>query len=132
MQVKLGTYYVPALYSIFCIFMAINVLSLVSGSWIALLPIALQTLIIVAVYTRRSCAYLVVRAWAAVLIFSGVGLWLAVLLRGGGEIVQPARNVVWQTLLLFIGVPTFRYAKAFLSQRVRSDVQAQQVHHLDA
>lgn len=123
-------YYVPVLYSIVGIFLAMNVLGLLSGSWISLLPIAIQASVIVSVYMRKPWAYVIVRVWAAICIIAGGAIWLAVLLRGG-EIVQPAARVVCQTLLLLVGVPLYKYAKVVLSQRVRMDEALQPIQRQD-
>jgi hypothetical protein len=128
MQVKYETYYVPALYWIVGLFLGINMLSLMGGAWIALLPITIQASIIVSVYARKPWAYVVVRIWSALCIFSGVTVWLAVLLRGG-EFSRSAGYMAFETLSLFMGVMFFKNAKAVLSQRVCTGATSQQVHH---
>ena len=120
MQSKFETYYVPALYSTVGILLALNLLGLMSGIWITLLPIAIQISIIFSVYTRKTWAYLVVRVWSAICIFSGAALWLAVLLRGG-EFSHSGGYMVFQTLVLLLGVLFFKSAKAVLSERAHMD-----------
>jgi 4-amino-4-deoxy-L-arabinose transferase-like glycosyltransferase len=127
MRFKYETYYVPALYATVGILLAVNLLGLMGGAWITLLPIVIQISIVVSVYARKTWAYVVVRVWSAICILSGTTLWLAVLLRGG-EFSQPAGYMVFQTLLLPMSFIFFKSAKVVLSKRVHRDAAPREVH----
>jgi hypothetical protein len=98
-----------------------------TGAWIALLPIVIQTPIVASVYACKGWAYVAVRVWSAICLFSGAALWLAVLLRGG-EFSHSAGYMVFQTLLLLLSAIFFKGAKVVLSKRARMDEASQEMH----
>lgn len=128
MQVKYETYYVPALYVTLGMLLVVNLLGLMGGAWITLLPIVIQISIIASVYACKTWAYVAVRVWSAICIFSGMALWLAVLLRGG-ELSHSAGYMVFQSLLLLISVIFFKGAKVVLSKRIPMDEVSRDMHH---
>ncbi|RDS81786.1 hypothetical protein [Dyella psychrodurans] len=117
---KADTYVVKVLYYSMGAFLYLNVISLLSGRWIALLSIAVQALVLISVYFRKTWAYIVVGTWAVVGVISGVTFWLAVLLRGG-EIVQPVDRILISNITLILGVYFLRNAKSI---RYRNQVSA--------
>lgn len=127
MEDKYEAYYVPALYVTVGILLAINLLGLMGGAWITLLPIVIQTSIIASVYACKTWAYVAVRVWSVICIFSGTALWLAVLLRGG-EFSHTAGYMVFHTFLLLVSVIFFKSAKVVLSKRARIDAVSPEVH----
>jgi hypothetical protein len=118
---------VPALYATLGILLATNLLGLLGGAWIKLLPIAIQMSIIASVYTCKAWAYVAVRVWSAICIFSGTAFWLAVLLRGG-EFSQTPAFMTFETLLLLMSVMFFKGAKVVLSKRVHLDPVSPEAH----
>jgi hypothetical protein len=108
-----NTYYLRILYLTVGVFLILNLISLLHGLRSALLAIAFQVLVLASVFTKRSWAYIVVRLWSAFWMFSGISLWLAVLLRG--KIIEPTSYVVFRCFLLIAGFYFFKYAKSALS-----------------
>jgi hypothetical protein len=129
MQLKYAACYVPALYATVGIFLTVNLLALMEGIWITLLPIALQTLVIMSVHACKTWAYVVVRVWSAFCVVSGTAFWLVVLLRGGFS--HSAGYTVYETLLLLMGVFFFKNAKVVLSERVHMDAGLQAMRQED-
>ncbi len=130
MQLKYETHYIPALYTIVGILLVVNLLALMSGAWLALVAIGIQVVIIASVYARKTWAYLVVRVWSAICILAGVLIWLAVLLRGF-EFSHSAGYMIFQTLLLLVGLYFFKGAKVALMARGPAETTPPEMHQED-
>jgi len=89
------------------------ILSLAQAHLVALVPVGLDLVAIVAVALRKHWAYLVVVLWSLPGIFAGGAMWLAVLLRGG-TFTQPVATVALRTLLLLVGLFFAVYARSSL------------------
>ena len=72
--------FVRVLSAVLIVLIAFNALTLFLGAWLAVIPIAFQAVVLTALRQRWPRTRTIVRAWAVVLIISGVGglvAWLA-------------------------------------------------------
>ena len=72
MPQRLEKHFVTALYVILGLLLAINVLTLLSGNLLALLTLAIQLVVLGAVYFHKSWAYIVVRVWEVIAMLAGL------------------------------------------------------------
>jgi hypothetical protein len=93
---------------------------LLSGNLLALLTLAVQFVVLGAVYFRNPWAYIVVKVWAFIVMLSGLAMWLAVLL-DGSKYFHSVFHAVSNTLMLFAGFYFFKFAKPAL-QPVRERI----------
>ncbi|WP_458071770.1 hypothetical protein [Rhodanobacter sp. BL-MT-08] len=115
MLTGLQKHFVPALYVVFGLLVAVNTLTLVLGGLRALLPIAIECTVLGAVYFRKPWAYIAVMLWTVIPLFTGAAMWLAVLL-DGPKYFHSAIYGVFNTLMFFAGIYFFKYAKPALQQ----------------
>lgn len=120
MPTNLQKHFVPALYVVLGLLLALNMLALVSGRLLALLPLAVQFAVLGSVYLRKSWSYIAVKLWALVVMLSGVAMWLAVLLDGTAYF-HSVPNAVFNTFMLLAGFYFFKFAKPAL-QQVRDSI----------
>lgn len=102
-----------SLYTVVGLLLLVNVVSLLTGSYLALIPLGLQLLVLASVYLHKAWAYIVVRIWAVLLVLAGASMWLAVLF-GGTSYFHSAGHAVAYTLVLVLGVYFFIYSKPVL------------------
>ena len=103
------------LYAALFVFLAINGWALVAGNYFALIPLAIEIVVLVSVYLGKPWSIIAVRVWACVLVISGAAMWLAVLLDGVVHFRSPARAVIL-TIMLILGLYFLAYSKFALQQ----------------
>ena len=120
MPKRLEKHFVTALYVVLGLLLAINALTLLSGNLLALLTLSIQLVVLGVVYFPKSWAYIVVKVCAAITMFAGFAMWLAVLL-GGPKYFHSVFHAVSNTLVLLAGFYFFKFAKPAL-QPVRERI----------
>jgi len=120
MPTNLHKHFVPALYIVLGVLLAINILALVSGRLLALLPLAVQFAVLGSIYLRKSWSYIAVKLWALVVMLAGAAMWLAVLLDGAAYF-HSVLNAVFKTFMLLGGFYFFKFAKTSL-QKARESI----------
>jgi hypothetical protein len=113
MPPNLEKHFVTALYVVVGLFLAINVITLLSGNLLALLALAVQFMVLGAVYFRKPWAHIVVKVWAVIAMLAGLAMWLAVLL-DGPKYFHSVFNAVSNTFMIFAGFYFFKFAKPAL------------------
>ena len=108
-------HFVPSLYVVLGLLLATNFLALVTGHYLALLPLVVQFMVLGAVYFGKPWAHIVVKIWAFIVMLSGLAMWLAVLL-DGPKYFHSSVNAVFNTLMLLVGLYFFKFAKPALQQ----------------
>jgi hypothetical protein len=94
-----------------------NVLALLSGQLVALLPVAVQGAVILSVYLRTEWAWKLVCVWGAFMLIAGGARWLANLI-GPEPIEFLSANNLRLTAWLGLGIYLLVFAREFLSERV--------------
>jgi len=115
MPTNLQKHFIPALYVVLGLLLATNFVAFVTGHFLALLPLAVQFVVLGAVYFGKPWAYIAVKLWALIDMLSGLAMWLAVLL-DGPKYFHSAVNGVFNTLMLLAGFYFFKFAKPALQQ----------------
>lgn len=95
------TYYVALLYLVAGVLLITNLVAVISGLLMALLPLSLQVAVLFAVYLRKPWSYVVVVVWSIVGMISGAAMWLAILLRSG-DITQSNFDLIFRSAMLFV------------------------------
>jgi hypothetical protein len=67
-----NSFYIKALYTTLVVFLVVNLFYLMLGAWLALLPIVVQTSILVLLIRRVEFVKILIRIWAIVLLISGI------------------------------------------------------------
>lgn len=112
---NLQKHFVPALYVVLGFLLVANIMNLLLGTLLALVALVIQFTVLGAVYFKKPWAYVAVKFWAAIAIFIGLAMWLAVLL-GGPKHFHSVFSAVFNTLMLFAGLYFFKFAKPALQQ----------------
>ena len=120
MPQNLEKHFVTSLYVVLGLLLAINVMALLSGRLLSLLTLAVQFVVLGAVYFRKPWAYIVVKVWAVIAMLAGLAMWLAVLL-AGPKYFHSVFHAVSNTLMLIAGFYFFKFAKPAL-QPVRERI----------
>ncbi len=97
------------LYAFLFVLLTVNSLRLISGDLSALLPIAIQATTLIGLLTRNPWTWILVCIWSAIAVFSGITLWLAILVRGA--ITEPMFQFTLINALMFTGIFFLLFAR---------------------
>lgn len=119
------TYYVALLYLVAGLLLVTNLMAVVSGRLMALLPLSFQVAVLFAVYLRKRWSYMVVVAWSIVGMISGAAMWLAILLRGGA-ITQSNFDLIFRSAMLCVCLFFVVFARQALRSRSEENCESVQ------
>ena len=108
--------FVAVLYTVAGIYLAFNVLLLLAGSIVALLPITIQLSVLIFVYRRADWIWKLVLAWGVFMMIAGGAHWLTRLLDPMPVDFLSFNNIRLSASLV-LGIYFIAYAREHLSAR---------------
>lgn len=119
MPIFFDRFYIASLYVFLGMLIAVNVISIIMGAYLALVPLLVQSMVVFGVRTSKPWAVRAIVVWSVLAIVSGATLWISTWIGGAGN-KEPIPMVLLRTSSLFAGIFFVLFAKSVLSRRVQA------------